>query len=150
MTEIESVSFITSVNGSVFNLFITTGNKDLIELVELAASFLDQCIKNPINAKLEGSYNFNFDVEKFVNNPDFNFYDMCSKDCKVNLKWSAWEFFTALRKVAIKGGAYDELKYDDYDPLSMMLINLLHTQKFTGKIEFDNASTEVQETKSKE
>jgi hypothetical protein len=36
-----SVSFITSVNESTFNLFITTSNKDIIELVELYAVSLN-------------------------------------------------------------------------------------------------------------
>lgn len=116
----------------------------------MAATYLDQIIKNPINAKLEGSYSFNFDVEKFVTNSDFNFYDMVTKNCKIHLKWNVWSIFNALRKILIKGGAFSELKYDDYEPFSMMLMSLIHTQKFSGKLEFDNVSTEVQETKSKE
>jgi hypothetical protein len=35
ISEILSVSFITSVSNNVFNLFITTANQSLIELAEM-------------------------------------------------------------------------------------------------------------------
>jgi hypothetical protein len=52
ISEILSVSFITSVNNNVFNLFITTANESLIDLAELFTGAFDQLIKNPINGKI--------------------------------------------------------------------------------------------------
>lgn len=41
ISEILSVSFITSVSNNTFNLFITTPNQSLIELAEIFAGSMD-------------------------------------------------------------------------------------------------------------
>jgi hypothetical protein len=99
----------------VFNLFITTGNKGLIEVVEIVADYFDNIVKQHVDAKIQGSYKFNFDFQKFISEPKYNFYDILVKNCGINLKWNIWELFSSLRDLAMKGNAFKELNWSPMD-----------------------------------
>ena len=141
MSEILSVSFITSVNNNVFNLFITTGNQGLVELVEMFADYFDQVLKSPVNGKIQGSFKFDFDFEKFISDSKYNFYDILVKNSSIHLKWNLWEFFNAFRKLAMVGKAFENLGWDKTDEFSLFLIGFLHCQKFAGKLQFNSTTS---------
>jgi len=85
----------------VFNLFVTTNNKDFNEFIELLADYLDMLLKQPVNGKISVSYKFNFLIEKFLTEPQYNFYDMIVKDSKLEIKWNLWDLFRNLRTIIL-------------------------------------------------
>ena len=102
ISEITSISFITNVQGKVFNLFITTNNQGLNEIVELTADYFDLVFQQPVQGKIQGSFQFNFDFERFLTEPSYNFHDMVVKDSKFELEWTLWELFAKLREIGLK------------------------------------------------
>ena len=98
----------------------------------------------PINGKIQAEYKFNFDFEKFVSDPTYNFYDLFVTNCKINLRWNVWDLFHNLRKVLLKSGVFSDLQWDNKDPLSLFLIGLLHCEKFKGRVEFESTSSSNQ------
>lgn len=134
MSEILSVSFITNVNNNVFSLFITTSNQGLIELVEVMADFFDSIVRHGINGKIDFDFRFNFDFQKFISDPNYNFYDIFVKNCSVHLKWNVWEIFHNLRKLALKADLFSDLSYEPTEPFSLFLMGLLHCSKFVGRL----------------
>lgn len=85
----------------MFNLFVTTNNKDFNEFIELLADYLDMLLKQPVNGKISVSYKFNFLFEKFLTEPQYNFYDMIVKDSKLEIKWNLWDLFRNLRTIIL-------------------------------------------------
>lgn len=74
---------------------------------------------------------------------------MFVKNSMFSLKWNVWDLFDGLRKFALKAELFDELKWNEKDPFLLFLIGMLHCEKFTGRLEFDNTSTSNQEVESK-
>lgn len=107
-------------------------------MAEIVSEYIDTILKVPTNGKIEAEYNFNFDFEKFVSDPSYNFYDLFVTDCRINFKWNVWDLFHSLRKVLLSSGIFYELQWDSKNPLSLFLIGLIHCEKFTGKLEFEN------------
>jgi hypothetical protein len=134
----------------VVTLYVTTDNQALNELLELSAEYFDLVFKEPVNGKIEGSFQFNFDFERFLTEPSYNFYDIVVKDSKLELEWTLWELFRNFREIGLKSTLLKDLSWNETDYFSLFMIFLLQTEKFTGKVEFANTSTENQETKSKE
>jgi len=62
-------------------------------------------------------------------------------NCKFELKWNIWDLFRNLRTIALKTDVFNDLKYNPKNYLCLFLINLLHIEKFTGRVEFENTST---------
>jgi hypothetical protein len=54
----------------------------------------------------------------------------------INLKWNVWDLFNGLRKIALKAKTFEELKWSPTDPFLLVLIGLLHCEKFIGRLEF--------------
>ena len=131
-------------------LYVTTDNQALNELLELSAEYFDLVFKEPVNGKIEGSFQFNFEFERFLTEPSYNFHDIVVKDSKLELEWTLWELFRNFREIGLKSTLLKDLSWNETDYFSLFMIFLLHTEKFTGKVEFENTSTENQETKSKE
>ena len=92
----------------------------------MAADFLDLMIKQSTNGKIEASYKFNFDFSKFINNPNYNFYDLFVRNCNLKIKWNVWDLFKNLREILIKANVFKNLKLDSADPSSLFFMGLLH------------------------
>ncbi len=134
----------------MITLYVTTDNQALNELLELSAEYFDLVFKEPVNGKIEGSFQFNFEFERFLTEPSYNFHDIVVKDSKLELEWTLWELFRNFREIGLKSTLLKDMSWNETDYFSFFMIFLLHTEKFTGKVEFANTSTENQETKSKE
>jgi hypothetical protein len=89
-SEFSSVSFITNVEANLVTLYVTTDNQALNELLVLSAEYFDLLFKEPVNGKIESSFQFNFDFERFLTEPSYNLHDIVVKDSKLELEWTLW------------------------------------------------------------
>lgn len=98
-------------------------------------------MNSSINGKIQGQYRFDFDFEKFISDPSYNFYYMFVRNSMLSLKWNIWDLFDGLRKFALKAKVFEDLKWSATDPFLLFLIGLLHCERFSGRLEFENTST---------
>ena len=82
-----TIHLITSLNANKVSLFVTTSNEAWMELGLLASEFLDKILGVQINLTADVRVNFSFDFDKFVTDPDYNVYEMFTKNSKTEIKW---------------------------------------------------------------
>lgn len=90
------------------------------------ADYLDLSLKQSVNGNFHASYKFNFDFDKFISDPLYNFYSMFVKDCSVLVKWNVWDLFKNIRNILLKTSAFEGLQWDTASPESLFIMLLVH------------------------
>jgi hypothetical protein len=91
-------------------------------------------LKKPLSGKLQAAFQFNFDFNKFLTEPSYNFYDLMVNDSKFEVQWTLWDLFNSFRKIALRTDLLKDLSWNPTDYFNLFMIGLLHTEKFTGKV----------------
>lgn len=74
----------------------------MTELIQIYAHFFDNWMSNSIKGEIFINFRFNYDLIDFVDKPQSNFYDIFTKNCKLEAKGSVRNLMKSIRTLIVK------------------------------------------------
>lgn len=71
------------VNDTTTTFFFTTVNEDIVDYIKVLAEMFELTFNYQLHAKAHVKLEFDYDFQKFVDEPQSSFYDIFTKDFKL-------------------------------------------------------------------